>query len=276
MRFLVVSTVAALAVTTVVASGEARPLARPRIELAPPVRVVAFRRLQPGSYAGGALGVAVDVENTTNADVDGVSVKLAIGEKVLETTLSIPARAAGTATFTDDEGLASSCKPKPYAITLAGPGTGGARRNAQITPTCTFSTRLEQTSNQMSPDRVEAQRSGNAYLTAPALVSAPTCGKGPTIRARIVNNASVGSPSLIVQAKEWSASATVHAQTSAAFPLAVRESKDVLLTPVGDGDVPAKMALGIVDWTKSLGGRTSDGGIFVVTSRSCALDVALR
>lgn len=36
------------------------------------------------------------------------------------------------------------------------------------------------------------------------------------------------------------------------------------------------MKLSMVDWTKSLGGHTSDGGIFINTVRSCSLDFDLQ
>ena len=285
MRSLAVSMVVGLVVSTMAATGSAgepapKPAARPRIELAPQVRVTGFHRAsgQVGPYAGGALALAVDVENTSAAAVEGIVVKVDAGDHVLEATLTIPARATRTALLTDAEGLASSCKPKPYTVTLAGTGTAGASREAHVTPSCTFTSTVEETWNLMSPDRVEAHKAGNVYLTAPAIVSAPACGKGPTMKARIVSRAAASSPSIIVQAKEWSGSGQVKAQTAAAFPLASGEQKDLVLasTPGGDFDVPAKMKLAIVDWTKSLGGHTDDGGIFVNTTRSCTLDVGLE
>lgn len=275
MRSLLVGSVMATVVTTLATlghAGEAAPTARPKIELAPQVRVVGFHRApsQSGAYTGGALAVAVDLENAGSSAVDGLIVKLVDGDDMLESAaLSIGPRGKRTVYFTDPEGLSSSCKDKPYTIQLS----NGVRRSAHVTPTCAFSTTIEETWNQMSPDRVDALKTGNAYLTSPALVTAPSCGKGPTLKVRIVNKAAVSSPSIIVQAKDWSAGGAVKAQTSAALPLASNEQKELLLTPVsnGDGDVPAKMKLGIVDWTKSLKGHTSDGGIFVNTSRSCSL-----
>lgn len=283
MRSMMVGTVVALVVSTLAASGSAqepeqKPTARPRIEI-PQVRVSGFHRSgQTGAYTGGALGVAVDVENTGNQAVDGVVVKLDVGEQVLERTLSIPARSTRSAIFSDSEGLESSCKPKPYTIALTGPRTSSAIRTAHITPSCSFKSTIEETWNLMSPDRVEANKTGNVYLSAPSLVSGPTCGKGPTMKVRMISHASMSSPSVIVQAKEWTANGQVKAQTAAAFPIAPNEMKELLLTPVsgGNGEVPEKLALSIVDWTKSLGGHTSNGGIFLNTTRSCALDFDLE
>ena len=285
MRSLAVSMVTMLVLTTVAASGSAgepaaKPALRPRIEVAPPVRITGFHRPagQVAGYTGGALALAVDVENAGPTTVDGVVVKIGEGDRVLEAVLSIPARSTRTAVLTDHEGLASSCKAKPYTLSLAGPGTGGGSREARVTPTCTFASTLEETWNLMSPDRVEANKAGNVYLTAPAIAAAPACGKGPAVKVRIVSRAAASSPSLIVQAKDWSASGQVRSQTAAAFPLASGEQKELVLAPVSGGELepPAKMKLAIVDWTKSLGGHTADGGIFVNTTRSCSLDFALE
>lgn len=273
---------AMVAVATSAGAGEpaAKTTARPRIELAPAVRVTGFRRApgQTGAYTGGALALAVDVENTGSSPAEGVVVKVTSGGQTLAATITIPARSSRAVLLTDGEGLASSCKPKPYSLSLSGPGTGDAKRDARVTPTCTFTSTLDETWNQKSPDRVEAMQTDHVYLSSPSIVTAPTCGKGPTMKVRIVSKTTATSPSLIVQAKEWTAGGKVKAQTSAAFPLASRESKDLVLTPVtgGDGEVPARMHLDIVDWTKSLGGRDSDGGIFVDTTRSCALDFGME
>lgn len=280
MRSFLVSGVVAMVVTTMAASGSAEEkiATRPKIELAPPVRIVGFHRSGPnGVFTGGALGIAVDVENKGAATADGVIVKIDVGGQVLASTIAIPAGAMRTVTFNDANGLASSCKVNAYAISLAGPATGDATRAGRITPSCTFKSSVEETWNQMTPDHVEANKAGNAYLTAPTLVNAPVCGAGPTIKVRIVNKSTLSSPSIVVQAKEWTAAAPVRAQTAAAFAIAPNESKDLVLTPVGSAgsDVPAKLGLHIVDWTKSLGGHTSDGGIFVNTSRTCTLDFDL-
>lgn len=285
MRSLMVATTMALVTMTMAATGSAGEpspqisATRPKIELLPKVRVVGFHRAagQNGAYSGGGLGLAVDVENTSDTPMEGVLVKLDVGDDVLESKLTLPAKSTRSATFNDSDGLTSSCKPKPYSITLAAAGVNTATRAGRVTPSCKFTSSLEQTWNQMSPDRVEAQTTGNVYLTAPTLVTAPVCGKGPTMKVRIVSKAQASSPSIIVQAKDWSATAQIKSQTAAAFPIAPQEQKELLLTPVssGDGDVAPKLKLGIVDWTKSLGGHTSDGGIFVNTQRSCTLDVGL-
>lgn len=288
MRSFMTGTMMAAVVTTMAASGSAgepsmnRPLGRPRIVVAAPVRVVGFHRPagQTGAYAGGPLALAVDVENTGNVAAEGVVIKLSSGDSAMSATLSIPARSTRTAIIQDSEGLESSCQAKSYAISLTGAGAASDARAARIAPSCTFSSTLEETWNKMSPDRVDAEKTGNVYLTNPVIVAAPTCAKAaPAIKVSIISHAVKSSPSLIVQAKEWTAIASVKAQTSAAFPLAPNESKAVVLVPVpsaSNGAEPAsKMKLGITDWTKSLGGHTSDGGIFVNTTRSCALDLAL-
>ena len=289
MRSMLMGTMMAAVVTTAATSGSAgeppinTPAQRPRIVLAPPVRVVGFHRPpgQTGPYTGGPLALAGDVENTGDVAAEGVVVKLASGDAAMNATLSIPARSTRTVLVQDSVGIESSCQPKLYAISLAGTGTSERVRNARITPACTFSSTLEETWNKMSPDRVEAEKAGTVYLSRPSIAAAPTCQKAaPSIKVSVVSQAAKSSPSLIVQAKEWTALAPVKAQTAAAFPIAPNELKEVVLTPVanvskGGAEPASKMKLTIVDWTKSLGGRTSDGGIFVKTTRSCALDLSL-
>jgi hypothetical protein len=130
----------------------------------------------------------------------------------------------------------------------------------------------------MSPDKVAAEKAGNAYLYSPSVVMNPNCGAAPTIKVKIVNKSSLSSPSLVVQAKDWTVGGQVKSQTAAAFSLGVNESKDLTLTPVSanSGEPAAKMKLGIVDWTKSVQGNTSDGGIFINTTRSCTLSFWLE
>src|SRR5689334_15952290 len=129
MRSFLMSGMVAMVVTTMAASGNAeeKVTTRPRIELAPPVRIVGFHRSGPnGVYTGGALGVAVDVENKGAAAAEAVTVKLDVGGQLLESTITIPAGAMRTVIFNDANGLTSSCKPSTYAIALAGNGTGSA------------------------------------------------------------------------------------------------------------------------------------------------------
>lgn len=287
MRSLMMSPVIAMVAMTFAATGHAdinasktSATTRPKIELAPTVKVVGFHRppgYQNAAYAGGPLAVAVDVENTGNGPAD-TNVKLtAPSGVVMNAQLTVPAHSTRYVLIQDSEGLASSCAPKDYKIALSGAGTSELPRHARITPSCTFSSTLEETWNQMSPDHVEAEKKGNAYLQSPKIVSPATCGKpAPTVKVTVINHAAASSPSLIVQERDWSAASTVKGQTAAAFPIAANEMKEVVLTPVPSASEPsAKMKLTIVDWTKSLGGHTSDGGIFVNTTRSCSLDVDL-
>lgn len=282
MRSFMVSTVAVLAISTMATSGSAEEAkiatSRPRLELAPTVRVVGFHRPtgQTGMYTGGALGLMVDVENTGNSLAENVVVKLASGNQILESTVSIPARSTKGVQLNDADGLSSSCSVNQYKISLSGQGTGDATRNAHITPSCTFTTKIEQTWNLWTPDHVEAEKAGNAYLYAPSLQNGGSCGSVPTLKVRIMNKSTLSSPSIIVQEKDWT-TGQVKAQTSAAFPLGAGEDKEVLLTAVSNsgGEPPARMGLAIVDWTKSLKGHTSSGGIFVNTTRNCSLSVAL-
>lgn len=281
MRSFMMSTVVGLMVTAMAATSSAQPeiSARPKIEVAPAagpvVKITKFRRPMGWmpAYTGGTVPVVIELENTGNAAVENVSIRLDIGEKVLEKTFTIGGRKTMELAFDDTEGLASSCQSKQYKIGYTIPGQSTGMRTAHIQPSCTFTTSIEETWNLKSPDRVEAEKNGNAYLTRPVLVSAPTCSAGPTMKVRIANRSQYSSPSLVVQVKDADATPTARSQTAAAFALSAGEDKDLQLTPVSTayGEVPERMKLSIVDWSKSLKGRTSDGGIFVNTKRSCQL-----
>ncbi len=284
MRSLMMGTLAVLASITMAATGSAEetptPIgaARPKIELAPPVRVTAFKRHgQTGNYSGGALGIAVDLENVTNKPIDNVNVKLVFGDKVLEQSVSVPPKGTRAAVFSDQAGLESSCSPKSYEINVALPNGTAFTKAARISPSCTFSSSIEESWNKMSPDKVEAEKAGNAYLFKPSIQAGAVCGKGPAMKVTVINQSSYASPSLIVQAKEWDADPKVRSQTSAAFPIASKAMKEVALEPVTNASYEPtdKLILRITDWTKSLKGRTTDGGIYVNTTRSCSLGYAL-
>jgi hypothetical protein len=281
MRSFLVCSMVGLVVMTMAASGSAQEqpakvVTGINFQVAPPVRVAGFHRYgQTGAYTGGSLGIGVDIENKSDKPADFVSVKLDLGGgKILEQMVSVPPNGMRMATFFDSDGLASSCTATKYKIMLSGPGTGanGTVKDAYVTPTCLFTSKVEETWNMMSPDKVAAEKAGNAYLYSPAVTFNANCGAAPTIKVKIVNKSSLSSPSLIVQAKDFS-NGQVKSQTAAAFPLAAGESKDLLLTPVAanSGEPAAKMNLAIVDWSKSLQGNTSNGGIFINTTRSCSL-----
>lgn len=283
MRSFTMSMMVGLAMVTAATTGSAgEPVvqARPKIELAPPVRITAFRRPTGWlpAYTGGSVPVVIDIDNSGNAQVDDVVVKLDIGEKVLEKTVSIGGRKRMELVFEDTEGLASSCAAKQYSIKLAMPGVAESTRTGSIQPTCTFTSSIEEGWNLKSPDLVNAEKSSTAYLSRPVLVSGPTCSAGPTVKVRLVNRSGYASPSVIVHARDLDSTPQIRSQTWAAFPIAAGEEKDLQLSPVGGvtPDVPERMVLGIVDWTKSLKGRTSGGGLAIVTKRSCQLAYDLR
>lgn len=198
------------------------------------MRIDGFHRPSPQqsqAYTGGALQIAVEVANDGDAPVDNIGVKLVIGEQTLHQSVSVPPHGRRAAIFWDTAGLLQSCAPKEYKMYLTGPSTlvNATVREGRVTPSCTFKSTIEQTWNQMSPDKVEAMKAGNAYLYSPMMVSSPQCGYGPMMKVKIVNKSSIDAPSLIVQAKDMSPANTVEAQTQAAFALAVNESKEVML-----------------------------------------------
>jgi hypothetical protein len=284
---LVIGAASLFALTAAHAEDPAVQVARPVLKLAPTVKVVGFRRHFPGQatppanpppYTGGVFYLAVDVQNLGAKAVEGVVVKLGVGDKTFESPVSIGPKATATAVFTDGDGLASSCAPKPYTITLSGPNTANASVKAKVIPTCTFPSSVDEQWNHATPDSVEYAQKNNVFLTDASVLAPPSCQQGPKIKVRIGSQYSGGSPSLVVQAKTWDVAKVVKAQTAAAFPLAPKEYKDLILTPVANGnsDVAPKLILEINDWTKSLGGHIANSGILITSTRSCALAGSLE
>lgn len=284
--FMVGSVVLAMAMT-MAATGSAQDTApapsavRPKIDLAPSLRVVGFHRAGMNStYTGGALNVAVDVENTGALTADGVVVKLTSGGRSMQGQLSIPSHSTRTVVIQDADGLPASCAPQAFSIDLVGAGVTQSTRQATITSACKFTSTIENTWNQMTPDHVEAEKAGNVYISSASIVAQPACGVlAPRLKVHVVSRAAKSSPSLIIQEKEWNAPQKVRAQNPAAFSLAPNEEKDVVLENVSLlpwEETPATLRLGIVDWTKSLGGHTSNGGIIIHTTRACTLDFDLK
>lgn len=264
-------------------AGDARdvgPAVAGTLSVAPPIAIVGFHRSTPTqgqTYSGGGIAMEVAVQNKGDVPFSGM-VKLTSGGDVIEAPITVKAHSVAIASLSDAEGLDSVCAPKSYGIEVTGSGLAAVKRSGKVTPTCTFSSTVESTWNQMTPDHVEAEKSGSVYLASATLVQAPTCSKGAMVRARLVSNSMLSSPSLIVQAKDATAPGKVRATTEAAFPFAPKEQKDVLLTPThgSTSDVPAKMNIAIVDWTKSLKGKTANGGLFVQTTRACQLAFLLQ
>src|SRR6185295_4363181 len=186
MRSLMMSPVVAMVVMTLAATGHADINAsktgattRPKIELAPTVKITNFRRpLGNGaSYTGGPLALAVDVESSGNGPTD-VTVKIGWSGGSISGLLTVPAHSTRYIALQHTEGLPSSCSPKAYTISITGAdGTVLGTRNARITPSCTFTSTLEETWNQMTPDHVDAEKKGNVYLQSPKIVSQAACGK---------------------------------------------------------------------------------------------------
>lgn len=289
-RIAWIGALATLTVTLAAHAGDIPPLklqpVKPGLSITPTVRVTGFRRSSvsgpgqlvtpvPATYSGGGFFIAVDVENTGTKHADDIVVRLAFGGKALSTKVSIPAKSSRPAFFGDPEGVASTCKAKAYTIDLTGQGASTDTRNARATPSCTFTSKVDEEWNHATPDHVEYAQKGKVFLTGATLITPPTCSDGPKIKVRLYSQYTGSSPSLVVQAK--TPGGVVKAQTAAAFPLGPKEYKELVLTPVANAndDVAPKLALNINDWTKSLGAMIADGNITVETTRTCTLGFAL-
>lgn len=261
---------------------------KPGVSIAPPLRIVSFSRSNAakpgeiatapsgsGAYTGGQYYVGVQVENTTDKPIDKAAVKLTFGATTLESVLAIPAKSSRVAIFTDPEGITSSCAPKAYNVEVTPPGGVAIAKKAHVTPTCTFTSNVDEAWYHATPDSVEYAQKDTAYVTGAKLVTPPTCSGGPQLTVRIYNHSGKASPSLIVQAKTPGANPVVKAQTAAAFPLAAKDYKELTLTPVNgaNADVAPKLDVAINDWTHSL--NIANGGITVETKRSCTLAFGL-
>jgi hypothetical protein len=127
--------------------------------------------------------------------------------------------------------------------------------------------------NQVTPDHQQSLQSDSLFIWNTVVESAPTCTTGLKAKVTVRNNSKLSSPSILVHASNGG---TVKAQTPAAFPIAVGQSKDVIVEPYGaqSGD-PTALTLTIVDWTHSLGNHLGAQGVTITPTRSCTLAAAL-
>jgi hypothetical protein len=242
------------------------------VPAAPTVHVVGFRNLHKGAYTGGPIVVEVDLVNDGPATAT-VSVRLAHILTMLEKTVEVPstARAGSTrpvtkVTFTEPKGVEESCSPHSYFITLQGPAADTRLRNARVTPSCSFSTVVDDPWNHMTPDRAEDAKAGKAFVSNVVVETAPSCSVGMKLKATVLNMSSKGGSSIIASAKVGE---SVKAQ-SIAFALPAGASKDASLglVPGVSGDVDVT----IFDPTHNLTPAIANHAITVKVARACTLD----
>ena len=248
------------------------------------VRVVAFTNLSvsptpqagvpftPYPYRGGPIDVSVDLENTGLSPAS-IQVRIAHETTLLEQTVTVPPRGAGTSTappthvkFTDAKGVDESCGPHTYLIKIVGPGADTRDRRGIVTPTCAWAAKVEDAWNMMTPDRVEDAKKGKAYVNSVVVDSAPMCRAGMKLTANVMNRSAKPGSSLIVTAKTG---ATVKAQ-SLAFALPAEASKRVPL--VGAGGVFDSVDIGLLDPTNNLTASIATRSLVVRFERACHLD----
>lgn len=222
-------------------------------------------------YSGGPFDVSVDIVDDTNTFFNDATVHLTTLDGLDQTqTAPAPVNAQGPKSFTfhDPKGLTSACWPKPYRIDLKSLA-GAQTASGQATATCTIvSTKVEDPWNHAEPDRVFEAQKASVFLTNATLEKA-TCADGIKLKVTVVNHSKISAASLIVQGKD-AATGRVVTQVEAAFPLAAGASKTVELAPPQRyADVPDRVDIAIVDWTKQLGANVQNQGLRVVTSKSC-------
>jgi hypothetical protein len=239
----------------------------------PTIKLLSVR--PPATYEGGAYRLELEIQSMAPHS-GNVTVKLDSGNTSLDTQIiAMVGTTAATTKYMsvgDPAGL-SSCKPKTYTVSLIPAGGVAVSQLVEVTPHCALASAIRDEWNQLSPDNVDATKKDNVYLTNAVLESAPTCQGGPKIKADIVNNSKLSSPSLVVQLKSGE---TVSAQTAAAFALPAGAGKTVVATPVVPAaDVPDSQTLVITDWTHALGTHIATHTIEVTTKRHCTLVATL-
>jgi hypothetical protein len=224
-------------------------------------------------YTGGPVDYEVVVESWAETPSNLV-VTLDYGTGKSAVKLSFPGSTTTTAKVVkvaDPAGLPSACAAKDYVVTVSGGVPSEIVQNVRVTPNCKFITNVyDEWSMSTKVDTVADDQTKMAYLTNVAFETPPTCTAAlPKVKALFVNNSKSSSPSLVFQAK---AGDTVKAQSTAAFPIAAHQSKEVVATPIATSTDPMEsISVSIVDWTKSLGKDLSMHDITLKTTRNCTL-----
>jgi hypothetical protein len=251
------------------------PVAPMVTEVAPQPTVIVeiVRPFNSAPKTSGPIDLDVVLKNTGAVAMNAITVKFGYGTESNEQVVSVPAHGARVLQVHDPIGLTSICAPRNYTIDLKGPGAVTATRHAHVTPACSFKSALVDEWNLKTPDRVLDAEKGNIYLTNAVLETAPTCSAGAKLKAQVANQTKLASASILVQAHNGT---TVKAQTSAAFPIAAGEYKNVVLTPVGPAGPPLdSLNLDIVDWTHGFGSKLVSHSIEITTTKTCTTAVSL-
>jgi hypothetical protein len=139
-------------------------------------------------YKGGPVDVKLDLENRGGTTAS-VKVRLShTSMTTLEQTVNVPPKATQALTslvLTDTGGVDESCEPHVYGITLEGPGADTRPRRVNITPTCSWTPKLEDEWSAGIPEDVTKTM---AYLSNVSVEGPILCASGPRFKMTVVNH----------------------------------------------------------------------------------------
>lgn len=238
------------------------------------VRIVKITNLtQPaagdpaGSYRGGPVEVAVDLENIGPAATT-VTLRVKHDSFVFSKAITVPPRttaATTPVTFTEPGGVDESCTPHQYGMSLEGEGADTRLRLASLVPTCTWSGAVE---DAWGGQTTEAVRRRKAFISSVDVVSGPTCKTPAKLTVGVANHAEKPAPSLAVQVKVGDD--VRGTSPSIAVPSAGKGS--VTVQSLG-GEAPPDPRLWLVDPSSAFTSEIANRAIAVKWRRMCRLAV---
>jgi len=216
---------------------------------------------QTSIYAGGPLTIRIDVHNDGNQPHQVQVAFFAPSAGLSAQTIDMKPEENRTLQFIDSVGFSNLCRPRDYTAQVM---SGTSRpvsentRTARVAPSCTFSAKSTNPWNQMSPDRVDAVKTGMLWSSDIKVENTPTCAQNLKIEVTVVNHSKHEAKNVI--AKLTNASGAPEGQ-SAPFTIAPGGYKAVTFS--ADQGAFGKLGFALVDPSNSLAGALVNQGMTV-------------
>lgn len=243
-----------------------------------PVRITGFRLASVAPYVKGPIELIVEVAHAGPKPLPGkVRVMFSYakadlsGTAMLDTWIEVAPNSRAEARFVDPDGVAAGCWARSYNVSLMGsPDVETKNHVGWLKPDCTFKTKLVDSFNLMTPDRVEDATAGRAFLSSANLGGPYACGKTLPIGVKVHNASPKAGQSLEVRLTEVDGS-----QVGKGLANVGPKSVVNALVQGSPKGFQGKMKLTLADPTNSLGGKIASQAVDVVVERSCTLSTKL-
>jgi hypothetical protein len=258
------------------------PVGPPKEPVRPPppvrpvglVKITSFTRITPemrrASVEGSnKLHYAIGLHN---GDSTATSVKLHFARfgNAEQPTQSVTVAGLSDATVdVQDEMDGMNCG-LAYSLWLEGVGTDTRKRSASLVSTCTFTTRVSDSLDLMTPDRADGERAGHVYFTN-AKVGNYAC-PGMHVDVDLVNHSTRKGTGLEVSLHDVTGASTWQGSLQPLLPGQVQHVSFNTGTLSG---APGTMKFQLIDPVQSLGGMIAGQIVSIQVTATCSAHTQL-